>query len=53
MKPKNAAAILEKMTDDLKLVAKILKNMNAEARGAILAAMDEKIAADLTELMEP
>jgi len=53
MKPKNAAAILEKMTDDLQLVAKILKNMNAEARGAILAAMDAKIAADLTELMEP
>ena len=53
MKPKNAAAIMEQMTDDLKLVAKILKNMNAEARGAILAAMDSKIAADLTELMEP
>lgn len=53
MKPKNAAAILEKMTDDLQLVAKILRNMNAEARGAILAAMDAKIAADLTELMEP
>ena len=53
MKPKNAAAIMEQMTDDLKLVAKILMNMNAEARGAILAAMDSKIAADLTELMEP
>ncbi len=53
MKPDEAAAIMEKMTDNLDLVAKILKNMNAEARGAILAAMDETIAASLTKLMEP
>lgn len=53
MKPKEAAEIMEKMTDELELVAKILENMNAEARGAILAAMDESIAADLTKLMEP
>lgn len=53
MKPKAAAAIMEKMTNDLPLCAKILKNMNAQARGEILAAMDPTIAASLTELMEP
>ncbi len=53
MKPQEAADIMEKMTDNLELVAKILENMNAEARGAILAAMDETIAANLTKLMEP
>lgn len=53
MDPDDAAAIMEEMTDQLDLVAKILWNMNAEARGEILAAMDSSIAADLTKLMEP
>lgn len=53
MKPEEAADIMEKMTDNLELVAKILKNMKPETRGAILAAMDTSIAADLTKLMEP
>lgn len=53
MKPKNAAAILEKMSDDLPLIARILTNMNAEARGSILAAMDSELAAAVTKLMEP
>ncbi len=53
MKPKAAAAILEDMTDDLELVAKILQNMKADARGDILANMDSKVAASVTKLMEP
>lgn len=53
MKPKAAAGIMEKMTDNLPLVAKILKNMKAGARGDILAAMDAEVAAKVTKLMEP
>jgi len=53
MKPKNAAAILEKMTDDLDTAARILKIIGAEDRGAILGAMDPEVAARLTKLMEP
>jgi len=53
MKPKEAAAIFEKMTDNLNLVAKILGAMNAEDRGAILGAMDAEVAAKLTKIMDP
>ena len=53
MKPKQAAAIMENMTDNLKLVAKILKNMDIEKRGDILGAMDAEVAARLTKIMEP
>lgn len=53
MKPKAAAAIMEKMTDDLELVARILRNMKADKRGDILAAMNAEVAANLTKLMEP
>ena len=53
MKPKQAAALMEKMTDDLKLVAKILENMAVDARAKILDAMDPEVAARLTKLMEP
>lgn len=53
MKPKEAAAIMEEMTDDLKLVAEILGYMDVESRGNILGAMDSKIAAQVTKLMEP
>ena len=49
----SAAKIMEGMTDDLKLVAKILQNMTAEQRGKILAAMNADTAASLTKLMEP
>ena len=48
-----AAAIFEAMTDDLKLVSRILSVMNAEARGDILAEMDPTIAAKLTKIMDP
>ncbi len=53
MKPKQAAAIMEAMTDDLSLVAKILENMDADARGDILGEMDSAIAARVTKIMEP
>ena len=53
MKPKQAAAIMEQMTDNLQLVANILQNMTAAQRGSILGAMDSKVAASVTKLMEP
>ncbi len=53
MKPKQAAALMEAMKDDLKLVAKILNNMETDARAKILDAMDSEVAARLTKIMEP
>lgn len=53
MKPKQAAGIMEQMTDNLKLVADILQNMSTAKRGEILGAMDSKVAASVTKLMEP
>lgn len=53
MKPKQAAAIMEAMQDNLKLVVKILQNMETEARSDILAAMDSEVAARITKMMEP
>lgn len=53
MKPKEAAAIFDSMTDDLGLVADILMNMNTQARADILGKMDSETAAKVTELMEP
>ncbi len=53
MAPENAAAIFDTMTDNFKLVAKILKAMSTQASSDILAAMDSKNAATLTEIMEP
>ena len=53
MKPKEAAEIFNTMTDNLDLVAKILKAMSVEARGDVLAAMDPEIAARLTKIMDP
>lgn len=53
MKPKAAAAIFEEMTNNLNLVAKILGEMEPEARGNILAAMDPTVAAKITRLMDP
>ena len=52
-KPKQAAAILEEMSDDLDVAARILKTMGVESRGSILGVMDPEIAARLTKLMEP
>lgn len=53
MKPAQAAAIFEAMTDDLDLAAKILDQMSAEDRGKILGAMDAETAARLTRIMDP
>lgn len=53
MKPKQAAAIFEDMTDNLDLVARILKVMDAESRGNIMGAMDSQVAARLTKIMDP
>ena len=53
MKPKQAAAIFETMTDDLDLVARILSQMSSQDRGKILGAMDAEIASRLTRIMDP
>lgn len=53
MKPKQAAGIFEAMTDNLKLAARILGQMEPDDRGAILGVMDADIAARLTKIMEP
>ena len=53
MKPKQAAAIFDTMTDNLELVAKILSAMKADARGDILCNMKTDTAAKVTKLMEP
>ncbi len=53
MKPKQAAAIFEEMTDDLDLVAKILNAMSVEDRGEIMGAMNAEVAAKLTKIMDP
>lgn len=53
MKPKEAAAIFNTMTEDLQLVADILINMDAQSRANILGKMDSETAAKVTEIMEP
>ena len=53
MKPKEAAAIFDTMTDNLGLVSDILMCMGAQAREDILGKMNAETAAKLTEIMEP
>lgn len=53
MKPKQAAAIFEKMTNNLDLAARILGVMEPDDRGKILGAMDPEIAARITKIMDP
>lgn len=53
MKPKEAAKIFEKMSDDYKLVARILGVMSSDSRGSILGAMDPEAAAKITKIMNP
>ena len=53
MKPKQAAAIFEEMTNNLDLVARILNEMSTEDRGKILGVIDSEVAAKLTKIMEP
>ena len=49
MKPKEAAAIFDTMTDNLNLVAQILENMDAQSRADILGKMNSDTAAKVTE----
>ena len=53
MKPKEAAAIFDTMTDNLNLVAQILENMDAQSRADILGKMNSDTAAKGTEIMNP
>ena len=53
MKPKQAAAIFDTMTGDLKLVANILKAMDTDSSSSILGAMNAETAAKLTKIMNP
>lgn len=53
MEPDAAAKILEELTGDMELAAKILEQLNAEKRGNIMAAMDPEFAARLTRIMDP
>lgn len=53
MKPKQAAAMMEEMTDNLQLAARILMAMNPESRGKIMDAMDSAVAAKLAKIMDP
>ena len=53
MKPKEAAAIFDTMTDNLNLVAQILENMDAQSRADILGKMNSDTAAKVTEFMNP
>lgn len=48
-----AAGIIESMTDNLELAAKILEAMGADARGEILGEMKPDVAAQITKIMEP
>lgn len=53
MKPKEAAAIFDTMTNNFNLVAKILENMSAQTRADILGKMNAENAAKITEIMNP
>jgi flagellar motility protein MotE (MotC chaperone) len=53
MEPANAASILEEMTGDTNLVAKILLCMNSKQRALVMAEMDTVYAAKLTKIMYP
>ncbi|MFT3984898.1 MAG: hypothetical protein QM697_13405 [Lachnospiraceae bacterium] len=53
MKPKQAAAIFELMTDNLDLVAKILGEMDTNSRAKILGVMDSEVASQITKIMDP
>ena len=53
MKASEAASIFNNMTNDLRLVSKILGAMDKESRGAILGKMDVETAAAVTKLLNP
>lgn len=53
MKPAEAAAVLEKMTNDLDTVAEILAAMKADSRAKIMDQMDPAFAANVTKKLMP
>lgn len=53
MKPKEAAAAFEEMTDSLDRVARILNALDVEDRAKILDAMDKEVVAKLAKIMDP
>lgn len=53
MKPAEAAAILETMTEDLDTAAAILNAMSATQRGAILGQMSPTFASNITKKLMP
>ena len=53
MEPASAADILQEMTADMTLAAKILNQISADKRGAIMAAMDPEFAARIARIMDP
>ncbi|MBO7362776.1 MAG: hypothetical protein J6U41_05215, partial [Lachnospiraceae bacterium] len=55
MKPKEAAALFEKMTDTegIQLAARILGAMNPDDRAKIFNEMDKDIAARITKILDP
>lgn len=53
MEPASAADILQEMTADMDLAAKILNQISADKRGAVMAAMDPEFAARIARIMDP
>ena len=55
MKPKEAAALFEQMTDTegIQLAARILGAMNPDDRAAIFDQMDKAVAARITKILDP
>lgn len=53
MKPAEAAAVLEKMSDNLDMVAEILKAMKSDSRAKIMDEMDPDFAANVTKKLMP
>ena len=45
--------IFEQMTDNLDLVARILKQMDTDARAKILGVMDSEVASQITKILDP
>lgn len=53
MKPAEAAAVLEKMSDNLDTVATILRAMKADSRAKVIEQMDPAFAANITKKLMP
>ena len=53
MKPKDAAAIFDTMTDNLYLVRRLLQKISSPILQKILSSMNQDTAAKLTEMLEP